>query len=163
MVGNNVITIQNNYKKAFCEVDEIIKNMPENLSKKIPHEFRKFIKENKEEEYRFSLLKTDKVSNVLLLKETKILLSLIYRNYLISEQYKQELFENDREKLINIEKELQEKYSYENLFKKKSDNKSPIKIQNYDNKLPIEIKKEKLYKKIINFIKRLIKNRRRYK
>lgn len=143
------------YKIAFYEVNEIIENMPITLSNKIPKSFKDFIKENKIKEYDFKFTKKDSLSNVELTKEAKTVLSLIYRNYLTSEEKKKELYIQDREIIESNNKKRQEQYSYENLFKndrEKNEEKYPEQSQSIENAM-IEYKKENIITKIFNKIK----------
>lgn len=97
-----------NYKIAFYEVDKIIEAMPINLSKRISKDFIKFLKDNKAKNYNFKFTSKDKLSTVKLTKETKIILSLIYRNYLVSDEKRKELYMQDSKILEKIEKEKSE-------------------------------------------------------
>ena len=61
--------------------------------------------------------------------------------------------------VLDIEEEKAEKYNPDDLFKKKKieteeDSEKTEKISN----LPIEVKKEKLFEKIINFFKKILNN-----
>ena len=53
-----------------------------------------------------------------ILRETKAILSLIYRSYLCSSEESRKLKIDDSIELKIKQKELNEKYCYENLFKK---------------------------------------------
>lgn len=89
--------------------------------------------------------------------KTKTLLTIIYREYWCNEEERTELdkilIENDK----LYEAELREKYNPDNIFKKNDDNeKFPLNNELYENTtLPIEVKKERFYEKIINFFKNL--------
>ena len=54
-----------------------------------------------------------------LLNETRAILSLIYRSYLCNVEEKRKLKIDDSIELVKKQDELNKKYSYENLFKKK--------------------------------------------
>lgn len=142
-----------NYKIAFYEVDKIIEAMPINLSKRISKDFIKFLKDNKAKNYNFKFTSKDKLSTVKLTKETKIILSLIYRNYLVSDEKRKELYMQDSKILEKIEKEKSEKYSYENLFKNpKSNNIELQKAENISNSI-VEYKKENIITNLFKKIK----------
>lgn len=48
------------YKKRFVEVDEILKNLPEEEFNKIPSNLIKLIRENKDSNYRWNYDKSKK-------------------------------------------------------------------------------------------------------
>lgn len=127
MVGNR---IEDNYKDAFCEVIEIIEHMPFNLKDKISIQFINFLKENKNYNYNFKIDKEVSLSNQNLKKETKILLSLIYRSYLCSEEEKNELYNKDKIEMQEKEEERKRKYNPDNIFPKSeiNDNKENSEI-----------------------------------
>ena len=55
-----------------------------------------------------------------LLKDTRVILSLIYRDYICTKEEREEIDERDRKEMRKKEREAQIKYSYDNLFKKKN-------------------------------------------
>lgn len=100
------------YFDAFSEVYNILKQMSKENVSKISNNFITFIEENRNKNYNPNL-PPDILSNTKILKEeTKIILSMIYRNYICSEEERKELE-------IQDEKYLREKYSYDNIFKNK--------------------------------------------
>lgn len=137
-------------KEAFYEVDEILKMMPYEILDKIPKKFRNMISQNK------SLTSNKKISGLNdenLSKDAKVVLYMIYRDFLCSEEEEQELLRQEN-------KDLEEKYSYENLFK--STKKDEIKSETISvEEIPIEetalteTKELKWYEKIIDFIKNI--------
>lgn len=147
------------YKIAFSEVDEIIKMMPDELVRKIPKGFRELVAEEKDKNYIPNIhepLEKNKLKN-----ETIIILGLIYRDFLCSEEERNILQKKDAEELQKVQNELdnelKEKYSIDNLFSKnttdnvnKDDN-----INNTNEVAMVEYKEEKWYQKIFNIIKGL--------
>ena len=51
-----------------------------------------------------------------LLRDTRIILSLIYRDYICSEEKRQELIEKDRIEIKEYEEKQKEKYDVNNIF-----------------------------------------------
>lgn len=139
-------------KKVFSEVYNIIFHMEKELYNKIPKQFIHFIKENKDDNYIVNIDYSKGINEQELLQQTRVMLSLIYRDYLCDEEERKELLENDEKELKRIEDEIRETYNPDDIFK----NKKP---ENYDNNLPIEIKRKNLLEKIIEFIKKIIKKR----
>lgn len=99
------------YQNALAEVDEILKLMSKDLLHKIPDSFIKFVEQNKSKTYITNLNLELSLREQNLLKETRTILSLIYRSYLCNSEQSRKLEIDD---II----ELNKKYSYENLFKK---------------------------------------------
>lgn len=101
------------YKIAFSEVFFLINKMQEENKNKISKNFISFLENNKDNSYvvpnNISLNNPDSLK-----RETKIVLSIIYRNYFISEEEKEKKEKEDK-KIIN------EIYSYDNIFKDKKD------------------------------------------
>lgn len=137
-------------KEAFYEVDEILKMMPYEILDKIPKKFRNMISQNK------SLTSNKKISGLNdenLSKDAKVVLYMIYRDFLCSEEEEQELLRQEN-------KDLEEKYSYDNLFKstKKDEAKSEtISVEEItiEETALTETKELKWYEKIIDFIKNI--------
>ena len=106
-----------NINQAFSEVYDIINHFEKRIYNKIPTRFIEMIKANKDNSYQPQIDYSISINKQKLLKETRIILSLIYRDYICSNEKREELKYND---MIEI-KEYQEKiYNPDNLFKKKS-------------------------------------------
>lgn len=140
------------YSKAFEEVYEIFKLMPEELLKKIPIEFQKIIEEERDRSYFANI--QEPIENCELTNETIILLGLIYREFLCSPEERKRLREKEASELKEVQEEiennLKEKYDYRNIFKSKESEK----IEQESTEL-IVVEKEKWYNKIFNLIKKL--------
>ncbi len=144
------------YREAFSEVNEILKLMPKELVNKIPQKFRELIKEEKEETY-FPNIK-EPLEKQKLKNETIIILGLIYRDFLCSEDERIKLQEKDAKELAEveqeIEKEMRQKYNPDETFKRKSATRD-VKEQEIESHMIL--KEEKWYKKIVNIIKRIFR------
>jgi hypothetical protein len=102
--------IQEELKKSFYEIDEILKNIPEEFNQKLPEKIKKVIKENKTNNG-FSFNKYKRLDNQKMLHNTKIILSIFYRMYWCSNDQRIKLEQEDD--LI-----LSAKYNVDNIFKK---------------------------------------------
>ena len=107
------------YQDALAEVDYILGITSEDIIKKIPKSLLEFIKKQKTKNYHFTI--NDELSLVEqpLRKETRAIISLIYRTYLCSPEQSKKYKIDDIIELKKRQKELEELYSYNNLFKKK--------------------------------------------
>lgn len=131
-------------KQEFSEVYDIIFNME--LYNKIPKSFIELIDNNRDTSYKVNIDYSKSINEQELKKGTRVLLSLIYRDYLCSEEERQTLIKKDKEELKKAEEELRERYSPDNLFKNKSENKK-------ENMQMVQIEKVSFWTKIINKIK----------
>lgn len=138
--------------KAFSEVDTILEYSNEEIRNKIPNDFILLIKNNKDINQKLVLDEKKPLNEQKILIETREILALIYRDYLCSEAERKELIKINNQKL----EEINEEYDIQNIFDKR---KNKVSAEDDINKetLPVVINKEKWYKKIFNFIKKLIK------
>ena len=100
------------YSQSYEEVYEIINIMPIELSRKIPIRFKQMLEKNKSKIYKANITSIEEVNESNLKPETIALLALIYRDYLCSEEKREELI---KEKLSI--KEQEELYDINNIFK----------------------------------------------
>lgn len=143
------------YKEAFTEVNEIIKMMPDELVNKIPSKFREMLEDERDKEYNPNI--QEPLEKCKLKNETIMILGLIYRDFLCSQDEKRRLQEKDARELQEVQKaiedEIRQKYNPDDLFKKKNGNNNEH--QNFEETAIAVAQKEKWYKKIFNIIKRL--------
>ena len=144
------------YKMALVELEALIERATEEEKSKIPKSFREFITNNKAEEYVFEIDNNKSLLEQNLRKETKILLSLIYRSYFCNEETRIKLEANDSEYLKNLEKEKSKTYNYDKLFKKSKVETSKIVDEKTKSKEMINYKPS-IILKIINRIKLIFK------
>ena len=155
------------YRIAFEEVYEIFKLMPQELLNKIPVEFHKIIEEERDKEYFANI--QEPIENCKLTNETIILLGLIYRDFLCPSEERERLKEKDARELekiqLEMKNEISEKYNANSIFNNneleseaKVINKVEIKEQEKEEK-SISLVHERWYKKLLNIIKRLFKNK----
>lgn len=142
--------------EAFAEVNEVIKLMPDELVNKIPSKFREMIEEERDKKY-FPNIK-EPLEKQKLKNETIIILGLIYRDFLCSEEERKKLQEKDAKELQEmqqkLEEEIRQKYNPDNIFENR--NKIEEQREKEENSLII-IQEEKWYRKIFNIIKKLFK------
>ena len=143
------------YFKAFVEVEQIIKLMPKGLQDKIPNEFKNLLSKWKDKNYIVNIHEPFEECNIM--DETKIILAVIYRDFLCSEEEKRKIKLKDAEKLREYEDELRQKYNPDELFK----NKKNV-IRKCDNDIKEEIsivkyKEKNFLQKIFDKIKNLFK------
>lgn len=144
--------------KSFTEVLDVINHMEEKLYVKIPKEFIKLITENRDKNYEITIDYSRGINESNLLKETRVILSLIYRNYICSEEEREKLFLEDKEVQKRHKEELNKIYAVN--FKRKVQNKEKDEkhLENIKKQM-VKYKKESLLQKGLNMILNLIKNK----
>lgn len=146
------------YIEAFTEVNEIIKLMPIELVNKIPIKFREMIEEERDKNYNPNI--QEPLEKCKLKNETIIILGLIYRDFLCSQEERKELQEKDAKDLQemqkSIESEMRKIYNPDDIFKKKKNLKEEYLKPNAEKSMVV-IPEEKWYQKIFNIIKGLFK------
>ena len=149
--------MKNTINQAFSETYDVINHMSKEMQEKIPKSFINLIKENRDLDYNFNIDYSTDIKKQLL-KETKVILSLIYRDCLCSKEKRQELLDIDVEEIEREEKGAQEKYQIDFDSRKKVKPQDVEELKNKEQEtLPIKVEKDKWYIKIINFIKKILK------
>ena len=144
------------YKMSLTELNSILNYMNVELKKKVPQKFIDFINKNMDKNYIPNIDKNIPINQQKLKKDTKVLLSLIYRNYWCDFEKKKELIKEDLISKNEYEKNLQEKYSPNTIFKNKQAQNEETLAETHT-KL-IKYKEPKWYKKIFTKILKLFKN-----
>ena len=149
--------MKNTINQAFTEVYDVINHMEIEMQEKIPQKFINLIKENRDLDYKLNINYKEDIKKQLL-KESKVILSLIYRDFLCSKEKKEKLLQLDLEEIRREEKILSEKYEIDfEKRKKEKIEKNIEKTKEQDEKLPTKVEKEKWYKKIFEIFKKLFK------
>lgn len=138
------------YAMAYKEVVEILKYVPDEDVKKIPKEKLEFYKNNMDNDYDYKLDMTKEFEKQEMSDITKAILANIFRDYWATPYQKERIEVKEKYDLEKLEEEKKEKYNPDDIFKKHKEEKA---IENTN--LPIEVKKETFFKKLISFIKRL--------
>lgn len=121
---------------------------------KLPEKFIKFVENNMDKDYRPNISENIPISEQELKKDTKVLLSLLYRNYWCDEEEKERLKQEDIIKKIEYEKELREKYNPDNIFKDSKKIEVTVENDDVENRETalVEYSEMKWYRKIFNKI-----------
>ena len=103
--------------RSLSEVYEVIQNSEEEVVVKISKKFIDFIKENKDDTYEPNIdFSNDNWKNSLS-KDAKTVISLIYRDFIATEEERREILEAEAKELAEIEKDKREKYNPDNIFR----------------------------------------------
>ncbi len=107
-------------KNAYAEVISIIDLLDDELKNKIPNKLRDFFENNKNQNYQVNIDSSISLEQQNLLPETVDILAMLKLNYwCVNEEEKKELMNLLNENEKNYQKELEEKYNIDNLFKNK--------------------------------------------
>lgn len=143
------------YFKAFVEVEQIIMLMPKGLQDKIPKKFKNLLSTWKDPNYIVNIEEPFEECNIM--EETKIVLAVIYRDFLCSEEERKEILERDKNKLLEFEQELREKYNPDNIFKNKNNSSENIQDNISTETAVVEYKEKNFIQKLFDKIKHLFR------
>lgn len=147
--------MRENYLKAFSEVEQIIKLMPESLQNKIPKRFKEIISAEKSQTYIPNIKEPFEECNIM--DETKVILAVIYRDFLCSKEERERIKLKDSQKLKEYEEELRKKYNPNDLFESRRNIQSVSKSDTLEENAIIEYKEENFIQKLFEKIKHLFK------
>lgn len=139
------------YKDSFKEVNTIINVLSEDIRNKIPEKIRYIISEQKNDNYDFNLK-----DNRPLKRETLVILSYLYREYLCSDKKRDILRKNDEitlNKLECIKDEIRESYDIQKVFKNRQDELA----KKEDIQLEVIKEEKSIFSKIKYFFKNIFK------
>ena len=141
-------------KKAVSEVIDILKHSEIEVTQKIPKKFIEFLTKNSDRNYIPNIDYSEENWENSIEEDAKVLIALIYRDYIMSEEEKEKVIEEAERQ----EQKIREKYNLDNLFKKNSkieNEKSQDDTEQEVQKSLLIIKEEKWYERIINKIKEI--------
>lgn len=143
--------MDDNYPKAYREVYEILKYVPEEDLSKIPQDLIKTIETNMDKNYTYNIQEEIEFEEQPMLRETRAILAVLYRDYWATEDERARIIEKQKKDIQIAEEKKKEEYKYENLFKKKKQ------LDNQGIKELTVYQKEPWYMKFINFMKKIFK------
>ena len=114
-----------NYSKVYKELNEIFKYLPEEILNKTPLELKNKIKEEKDEEYEYEVTHIADFSNQEMLKETKAVLAILYRDYWADEEERREIIQQERKEYIE-EEEKKKNQKLKDIFKEEKNIKENV-------------------------------------
>lgn len=140
----------------MAEVLEYLKGIRQEDIDKIPKKLITFLKENSSDSYECKFDYNKPMREQELLNETKGIISMICLNYWCeTTEQKENFIKKLNENEIKYQEQLRKKYNPDSLFKKKELDKSEE--QTISTLAIVEYKKDKLFTKIINIIKKAYK------
>ena len=142
----------------FLKKNEILINIPNEDFNKIPNEIIQMLEAKRNKEYKFELDRNLEFDKQNILRETKVLLAILYRDYWATTEERERIKQKWK---IDIQKDEDlKRIKYDtDIFKSKREIKTDE--QFIENSM-IAIQEEKWYKKIFNIIKRIFKRINEY-
>lgn len=142
---------QTKYANAYTEVYEILSCLNNEEYLKIPEELIEVFEENRNLEYEYEINDEQDLSKQPMLKESKAILLNLFRDYLATPEQNQKIKQWLQADRVYLENQKQKQYN-NNVFE---NNKKYEKINNEESKtiLPVVIKKQSIFYRIINKLK----------
>ena len=105
--------------KAYKELYEILKYIPKQKLERIPSSFIKYIEDNMDKQYEYKVTNIRDFTGQEILRKTKVLLAILYRDYWATNQRRQQIIKKQLNEIEELEEIKRKKYSKDNLFKNK--------------------------------------------
>ena len=144
--------MEENYHKAYKEVIEILKYVPQESVNKIPKTTLETFEKKMDKDYVFNIDINKSFEEQNLLEETKDIFAVIFRDYWATPYQRERIKAKEKYDRQKIEEEKANKYNPDDIFKNKEKDNLVV-----NNNLPVKIKKENFFKKLISFIKKIIR------
>lgn len=147
-------SVSEEYKIAATEVLSVLEYLPQSEVDKIPNKFKEFLKENSLVTYKPNFDFSLGLDKIELKHKAKLLLAMIYRSYICSEEerleYNKILYQNEE----TYQKYLREKYNPDDIFRKQ-ESITPELAENNSTTALIEYK-ETFFVKFKSFIFKIL-------
>ena len=147
-------------KEIYSEVYSILNLLGKSYINKVPSKLYKMIEEEKSDTYNPTFNSINNLTGQNIRKESISMIALLHLNYWCdNEEEKQNLRKIFKQNELNYQAELEEKYSVDNLFKKRVT--APITEETVEEpeKSLAAVNKENIFKRIINKIKNIFKKK----
>lgn len=144
--------MEDNYSKAYKEIVEILKYVPEESVNKIPKEMRDMFEAEQLKTYNFQIDTEKPFEEQELLEETKAILANIFRDYWATDYQKARIIEKENQDREEWERQKREKYNPDDIFKNKKEYNYE-KVQ--ENAAMVEYKESmfrKIFDKLLKFL-----------
>lgn len=105
--------MDNTYERSYVEVLEILKYIPREEYEKIPKDYIEFYKENKDKNYKYKYNQNSPKT----LRKTDAIIIYLYKNYIASDEEKDEIEKNLKLNSQRAEIEKRRKYNPDNIFR----------------------------------------------
>ena len=160
--------MEDNYSKAYKEIVEILKYVPEESVNIIPKEMRDMFEAEQLKTYNFQIDTEKPFEEQELLEETKAILANIFRDYWANDYQKARIIEKENQDREEWERQKREKNNLNNLndiFKNRNTTSNNNDIsqdiqeqlnEEYNKNLPMEVQKQNIFQRLLIFLKKII-------
>lgn len=148
--------MEKKYARAYTEVLEILKHIPEDELERIPKSELQFYEDNCDKNYKYEYNQDLAVDKQAISKEANTVIVALYMNYFANEKQKGIIEKILKQNSIEEEKARNEKYDVNKIFEKSKNEQDRA---NSSENLPVDISnnQDSFIKKIIKKIKSLFK------
>lgn len=148
--------VNERYGIAITETLHYLKGINQEDINKIPNKFMIFLKENALNNYSCNFDYNKPLKELNLTNEAKGLIAMICLNYWCETEEQKMKFRNH----LNVneqayQEELKRKYNVDDIFKKRDISNNEDITSESINKLPVEVKTENIFKRLLNRLKKL--------
>ncbi len=154
-----------NCSNTYTEVLEVLNCLNKEDFNKIPKEYIMYLKEHANKQYIFKYDKTKKLEEQNLTRDAKLILFFFFEEFGATKEQKEKIDRFKQNILKKEELEKQEKYNYNNLFKKGNIQNKQLNNHEINNKIYskknclIVANKINIFHKILNYIKKFLKRK----
>ena len=153
--------VKESYEKAYVEVLEVLKYIPQKDYNKIPSEKIEFYNKNKDSKYFYKFDETLPIEEQRISKKARVILISLFRDYLANEEQKKEIDAKIANNTIEIEKRKRAKYNPNDIFKNERNSKTFTNTNNSKNIKGVSTeKKENIFRNILNKIKNIFNTKK---
>ena len=139
------------YSIVLAEVNEVLKFCTSDVKNRIPYRLKKYIVQNMDKTYHTSIDISKSLEEQSISNESKKIIALIYRDYLVSDNEKQKLIQQELLNKHQYEETLKKSYNSNNIFKNKKTSPQPLQIT--------VIKDKNLFYKLFDYIKSIFRKK----
>ncbi len=139
--------VSTKYSEAIVDVLDIFAHMEEEDQEKVPQKFIDVLKENASKNYLPNIDYSKRLVEMELSEEARGILGVMFRHYWCTEEKKSDFEKRITQNEINFQKMIREKYNPDGIFDNIPDSE-PVE-EDYS---LVEIKKESIFKRIIEAI-----------
>ena len=139
--------------KAYKEVIEILKYIPEIDYNKIPKYLIEKFEKDAEKDYNYNVTEFEDFDKQPMLKETKAILAVIFRDYWATEEQREIIRSNEKFDIRKKEETKRNEYNPDDIFAKRRE-KDNIEEKSDNNNSLVIVEETSILKKILNKIKK---------
>lgn len=140
-------------KQAYSEVCAVLENMPNEYISKIPKKIIKLFETERLTNYEPNINKSNPLDKNKLSKKTMVIIAMLnYQYWCPNKKVKDDLYKTYLSNNDKYQREIEKKYSVDNLFKNKN---NITQVYNEGENVAMVEYKESVFKRIINKIKNI--------